>query len=86
MGTDEAKHRAHVMFQRVNEANEVLGDAAKKANYMYTQRFTAPAPASHGYGASAYGASAYGGSAYASPAKWPYGRSYEDDDDDDGHL
>jgi curved DNA-binding protein CbpA len=38
--TDEAKHRAHIMFQRVNEANEVLSDAAKRQTYVYTQRQT----------------------------------------------
>jgi DnaJ-class molecular chaperone len=40
VGSDEAKHRAHIMFQRVNEANEVLSDAAKRQTYVYTQRQT----------------------------------------------
>jgi hypothetical protein len=65
--SDEKKHRATIMFQRVNEANETLSDPLKKQQYEYQLRFARPAaaasPARPSYGgfSGSSGGSGYGG-------------------------
>ena len=68
VATEEAKHRAHIMFQKVNEANEILSNPQKRRTYEYTTRFSG---AGGGYTRS------------GSAARWPYGSTYHNDDDDD---
>jgi len=65
--SEEAKHRAHGMFQRVNEANEVLSDPLKKQQYEYKLRFSSPRTT-----ASSSGFAGFGGTTTSSPS--PYGR------------
>jgi hypothetical protein len=68
------------------ESRQVLSDPTKKATYLYARRFAGSSFSQSGAAATAarYGAKA---SPAPSATKWPYGRSYADDDEDeDGHL
>jgi len=80
VNSDEAKHRSHIMFQRINEAHEVLSDPVKRRSYEYTMKFSGSSSSSASSSSSSGTSPFHRG--YSS--KW----SYDDDseEDEDGHF